>query len=510
MIPRLLAPQRRIALAQLAALAVVEATAMTGVALALKSATEGVASGVIEWPPVALLSILGVLAATLGWERVVATADFGMRYANELRANLARHAIALASVNKRRRLGTMAMRMTGDLNALRDWAATGLSDLAASAGACLAAIAILASVLGGFGLAIVLGAVVLNGLLALVMFSQLSRAARDVRRTRGRVSALAGDIVLGAAAIDTFRGGRREGRRLKKRSEQLREATVRSRRIAAMLAAPAAATTALATVVTLLLSGQGLSGMQTPGDWASFMFGLGFLAAGLAGGTRAVDGYVAYAVARHRVQHLAAQIVRPGKAPSHAPASASVGGVQGLELPASSTIHKPGEVVTIAAGGDPSDAYKRVLELARSGAGVKLNGEPLCRRNLAIVSPAVPLLRGSVRRNLTLGRKGATESEVVSAMKLANLDTAVWSLESVIDPALELSDPWTSACLRLARAIAHKPRVILVAEPTFMVDRIVVTDYERIAAETGAILIVAVARGPAAILPLRGTAHTAA
>lgn len=506
MIPKLLAPERRVALAQLAALAVVEAVAMTGVAIALKFATEGVVRGEIAWAPVLALAALGILAAALGWERLVATADFGMRYANELRANLARHAVALAARNKRRRLGTMAMRMTGDLNALRDWAASGLGDLTAALGACIAAMAILGGVLGAFGLMIVFGAIVVNALLAFALLRPLWRAARDVRRARGRVSALAGDIVLGAAAIESFRGERRERHRLEKRSERLREATVRSRRIAGLLAAPAAATTALTTVVTLVLFDHGLARMQTAGDWASFMFGLGFLATGLAGAVRAVDGYVAFAVAKRRINGLAAEIAPPANASP--PQPAFTGDVRGVELPASSAVHKPGEVVTVAA--DPATAYARVLELAHPDAGARLDGKPLSGRKRAIVSPTVPLLRGSVRRNLTLGRKSASATEVTAALALAGLDPDRWGLESPIDPALETSDPWTAARLRLARAIAHKPRVIFVAEPAFMIERTMAAAYDRIAAATGAVLIVAAVRDETAVLPLRSRTNTAA
>ncbi|HAH08473.1 MAG TPA: hypothetical protein DCL54_12170 [Alphaproteobacteria bacterium] len=491
MIPALLAPHRRAAVFQLGALALIEAAAMTGVGIALKTAAEAATDGAVDWAPVLFLVALGGLVAAAGWERMVATADLGVRYANEVRANLARHAVALGPRNEKRRLGTMAVRMTGDLNALRDWTATGVSELVAAIGACLAAAAILCSAVGVPGLAIVCGALLLNGLTMFLLFGPLSRAEHALRRARGRVSSLAGDIVTGAAAIDAFQGLTREQRRLAKRTRRLHAATVRSRHIAGFIAAPAAAMTAMIAAAAILFLGPAMAEMQSPGGWATFLFGLGFLATGLAGGARALDLYAAFRVARKRFQRLSADISTTAEGEAQQTHGELAPTDMGLVLSGQDRVFAPRTVAVIDGGGDPAAAYAQVLALAGPGGGVLLDGQPLSPSDVALVSPTVPLLRASVKRNLTLGRVGAASPDIVEALELAGLDPKEWPAGLLLDPSLEMRDPWTAARLRLARAIAHRPAVIFIAEPVFMIGPTRRCDFSRIAVATGAVLVVA-------------------
>jgi ABC-type multidrug transport system fused ATPase/permease subunit len=87
---------------------------------------------------------------------------------------------------------------------------------------------------------------------------------------------------------------------------------------------------------------------------------------------------------------------------------------------------------------------------------------------LALVSPALPLLRGSVRRNLTLRRSKATPAEVTAALILVGLDPVAFPPDRRIDPALGQPDPFTQARLRLARALVHRPKRLFLAEPLLL------------------------------------------
>lgn len=51
------------------------------------------------------------------------------------------------------------------------------------------------------------------------------------------------------------------------------------------------------------------------------------------------------------------------------------------------------------------------------------------------------------------------------ALSRVRLDPLAWPLDHRIDPPLDDPDAWTQTLLRLARAIAHRPEVIVVAEP---------------------------------------------
>lgn len=454
-IAQILAPGRRGPFAGLVSLGLLESLALASIAFAVEAALAP--AGETRTQALVALAALGAAAAGLSWARMTAAEDFGMRYVNDLRIDLARHAVASAGAGRPRRLGAVSVRLTSDLTALRDWAAVGVSDLVAGAAAAGASLFILAQA-GQAGLAGGAAVFAVQALLSLALWRPLSKAHETLRRARGRVSAMAGDIVLAAPALAQFRAGAREARRLAKRSDALRAAAVRRRALAAWAAAPAAAALAIG-VLAAASTGGAIVGMT------GLVLGLGFAGAASAAFARALDMALASKAARARMTALAGEAADADRARAAAPETA-------LPQPAS------GEIVLVRGehAGAACLAVEAMAEQARS------------RR---LVSPSAPLIRASIRRNLALRRPKASDAALERALALAGLDPSAWPLDRRLDPALHTPDLWTQSRLRLARAIAHGGKAIFVAEPALLHE----PDYEELlraaCQETGAAVVAA-------------------
>jgi ABC-type multidrug transport system fused ATPase/permease subunit len=109
----------------------------------------------------------------------------------------------------------------------------------------------------------------------------------------------------------------------------------------------------------------------------------------------------------------------------------------------------------------------------------------------ALVCPEIGLLRTSLRRNLTVRRRTVHDGELRAALLLVGLDPDVWSLDRLVDPEIADPDLWTQARLRLARAIVHKPRIILIAEPTLAQDPFTPALLQRLSEATRAAIVCA-------------------
>lgn len=494
MTPSLHAPTWRLPLARLGLFSLAEAGTIAGAAVLLREViTPGGGAGL----PVTAAALLAVAALSFGfgWLRAVSAEDIGMSYANEIRQVLAAHAAARGGDA---RLGTLAVRMTGDLNPMREWVAIGISEALAGGAAIVGALVALFVATGVSGLAVGLLLTTVSMVFVAIVRPQLVGAVRQLRRSRGRVAALAGDIVVGAAALHRYDAFSREGRRLARRGEKLRLDSVKRRRLAAVLEAPAALA-APVLVIGLALWRVRAGEIVAGGDVALVLFAAGLIGLGLRSCARAVDAHAAFSVAEGRMKELAQEIEgargassaseRSAKEPRRAPFK-----IQGPEGVVEA---KGGEVLLVHASRS-ADAIGWVERAAQAESGSVLGSSPLSvmsrrdrARRIALASPGVPLLRGSVRRNLSIRRVKAGDDEMRVALRLVGLSQAHWPLTRQIDPAIRRPDDLTQALLRLARAVTHRPRVILVAEPVLYHSPDALALYKRIGEATGAAIVAA-------------------
>lgn len=95
-------------------------------------------------------------------------------------------------------------------------------------------------------------------------------------------------------------------------------------------------------------------------------------------------------------------------------------------------------------------------------------------RSIGIVLQDVQLFSGSVRENITMGRKDISQDELVNASKLSGLDEFISQVPGGYD--LQLSDGGKGLSggqrqsIALARAIVHQPTHFILDEPTSAMD----------------------------------------
>lgn len=463
MTPKILAPGRRIPLARLGLLTAAEAGVLALGGVAIRSLIDAIGAGQSALWPCASLAALAILGSAAAWLRAVQAEDVSMSYANDLRGMLMEHAVA--SHASRRRLGLLAVRLTGDVTPMREWVATGLAETGSAAASIFAGACILWLAASWLGVGVGVGLACALALVLWLAKKPLETRMRELRAERGRVSALAGDIVISAATIARYDAIAREKRRFNERTNGLRDAAVKRRRLAALLEVPGGLALALVAIVAVATQGA-----MTSVNWALLFFAAALLAAAFRTAGRAMDSYVAYAVAEARMHVLAEQIdaasVRGrGRKPGDSAAFfIAFAGSQAIEL-------EPGDVVLVRAGEMTMGIDAVELNALRSGAAL-LEGAALANlkskalgRRVALVSPKLPLMRASVRRNLSLGRRDASEEELYAALAAVGIFGDAWDLERRLDPAIDEPDLYTQALLRLARALSHQAEVIVVAEP---------------------------------------------
>lgn len=100
------------------------------------------------------------------------------------------------------------------------------------------------------------------------------------------------------------------------------------------------------------------------------------------------------------------------------------------------------------------------------------------------VSPDLPLMRGTVLRNITYGRPRATEQEILRVILATSLDTVLSQLSDGINTWITESGRNLSFGQRqlicLARAIMGNPRILLLDEPSLGLDEATMRVFESV------------------------------
>jgi ABC-type multidrug transport system fused ATPase/permease subunit len=97
-----------------------------------------------------------------------------------------------------------------------------------------------------------------------------------------------------------------------------------------------------------------------------------------------------------------------------------------------------------------------------------------CAARISIVSAALPLMRGTLRRNLLYRWRDAPEAELRRVIRLCGVEDVIAHLPGGLDGAVHeggvnLSRGY-AARVALARAMVRNPRILLLDEPTSGLD----------------------------------------
>lgn len=434
----------------------------------------------------AAASYLSAVGAALAGNRVVARLREDL-YAHLQRLPLAYHA--------RSRAGDLTVRLTGDVNVMKDATVTALLPLVSN----LLVLAGMAAVMLWFHWQLALVAMALLPLLALST-RRLGRRIHDTatkqRRHEGHLAARAAESlvavrVVRALSLESQAGGAFEdgGR------ASLRDG-VAGKRLEARLERTADLLVAAATAFVLWYGARlVLAGRLSPGDLLVFL-------AYLKTGFRPVRDFAKYAGRLSKAAAAADRVLdvldeSPEQADVHD--ATALGRVRGAiafdrvtfayepghaALDAVSFAVAPGQHVYVLgpSGSGKTTLAGLLLRLYRPDSGtISLDGHDIAtvtaeslRRQCSVVLQDTLLFAGTVRENIACGLPGATDADVVAAAELADAAGFIARLPhgygtSLGERGITLSSGQRQR-LAIARAAIRRAPIVILDEPTTGLD----------------------------------------
>ncbi|RRJ83320.1 ATP-binding cassette domain-containing protein [Aestuariirhabdus litorea] len=441
---------------------------------------------------VATLGLILLGNALLRWRGHLDAERIGQSYVHQVRQRLFRHLTRLGSERLQGfSRGALMLRFVGDLSAMRNWISLGLARLALSGLSIFIALGVLAWIQPLISLSVATASLLATGI-ALAMGPAIRARNRTARQRRGRLAANLNDRVTHLKVVTGFGQQRREQRRFNRHSRQLQGALVSRAGLTGLLRALSEATAGLASLCTLLTGAWLLeAGLATPGSLVAAMVVTGLLAPGLQEMGRVYEYWNNYRIAREKQQRLL-RLRAPRQSHRHPltslPDGAGVIELQGVafgdRLQPLDLRLLPGEPCCLlgANGAGKSTLLRLIAGQLRPDQGrVLLDGVDLSRlpaearaRGCILVSPELPLLRGSLRYNLCYGLNPFEPKALERVIRQCRLQDLIARLPHQLDTRLSDQQPLLSsgeiARVLLARALLAQPRVLLLDEADAYLD----------------------------------------
>ncbi|HEX8585402.1 MAG TPA: ABC transporter ATP-binding protein [Allosphingosinicella sp.] len=415
----------------------------------------------------------------------------GFNTVRRLRMTIYRHMLGMAPRQiQHRSRGSLLLRLTGDLTMLRTWISRGIGRGTIGGIVLLGGLGAIAwiSPLMAMSAALVLG---IGAALSLTLGRRLRRLTAVVRRRRSLLASNIDEQINTLAVVQLFGRAGGEYSRLSQQNDAMTTALIREARVRGRMRGVSAGAGWIAVVAVLL------AGLY---ELSEGYISLGMLVAAatgarhLGGPVRAIgfahDYWRRASISRKKIMQFLVSGSRPLASPLHGRLKVRRGKVQfdnvhvPLALHGISATAQPGERIAVVG---PSGAGKSTLlgligRLAEPSEGeVLIDGTPLASstldssvREIGMVSGDLPLMRGSIRRNVTYRRPSASEAEIWQVLGACGLDDMVQALPDGLETWITEGGKNLSAGerqrLALARAIMGYPRILLLDEPTANLD----------------------------------------
>lgn len=463
-------------------------------------------------PIVALLVAVSlVLAVARGAEFTVAETA-GYHAVGRIRVDLHHHLTSMSPrAVQRSSQGALVLRFTGDLSSLRTWLSRGL------ARGIVNALTVTGGVLVLF-LTNVLTAVAVVGVL--LVASALSLAASDrvrraTRAVRWRRSLLASNImeqIRSLAVVQVFGRTAGERARLAAQSEDLVFADIRMVATRGWLRAISSGAGSLAVCAVVMVGAYAIPRKQASiADIAAAITAVRFLSGPIRILGRVNEYWPAAQVSRRKLNDFFNRKIQPEDGPDLVALRPRAGRVEFRNVSVAGALDnfsltvEGGEILAITGpnGAGKSTLLSLLARFIEPDSGEIVIDDQLlseCTRRstyraLGIVSPDLPLMRGTIRRNLSYRYRGATDEQLERVVMSCRIDEVFDELPGGLSAWLTEGATNLSVGQRqriaLGRAIFGNPRLLLLDEPTGNLDAATMELFRRVVAHyRGTVLLV--------------------
>ena len=460
----------------------------------------------------AVMVVLALLGAWLRMRERIEAEKLGQDYVHQLRLHLYRHLSRLSPrLLQKRGKGGILLRFIGDLTALRQWISLGIARLTVAAIVTVGALAAL------FWLDPRLATVAtlvmsLSAGLAFIFGSRLEQSSRNARRRRARLATNLGEKTNSMAVVQVFGQIHRERRRVERQSLELQAAMLLRARAIGRLRAISEGAGSLAGAAVLLTGVYAASAGQTsPGSVVAALAIIGLLTPYLRDLGRVHEYWLSAKVATEKIEQFMQFPVAVPNRKQQIQLPPGPGHLRFERVMLEDALDeidaeiKGGQVIALIGpnGGGKSTLLSLVARLIRPEHGrIVLDGAELTqiktvdlRRAIGIVSADLPLLRGSIRRNICYRWPKAPEKEIERVIELCGIKRMLAELPR--GESFRLSEGGGNLSLgqrqrlMLARALLGSPRMLLLDEADANLDPCATQVIDRILMDyPGTILIV--------------------
>ncbi|RMF21915.1 MAG: ABC transporter ATP-binding protein [Deltaproteobacteria bacterium] len=453
------------------------------------------AMGMVTISCALLLAITLLWAFFIYWQRFL-IAVAGQRVTFRIRRKMFAHLQRLSlSFHKKRQVGDLLLRATGDANMMRDM----LVDTIVMISKEMLVLAVMVGIMAYMDLQLTLVSLAILPLLGLAMFqlsARLRSAVRKHRSKEGRMAMLIGSMLQGIAVIQVFGREQYEDERFGSYNRQDLRQGLKTVRLEANLERMAELVIAIGTAGVLWLGVKRvLAGILTPGDLIVFTHYLrgmykplrriSWVTVRLSKATVAAERVFAVLHADDKIK------VRKDARPApkfkgrvtfkHVTFSYRKG--EPVLKDVSFTV-LPGQTVAIvgANGAGKSTLCGLLPRLYDPDEGsVTIDGEKInrftldsLREQIAVVLQQPLLFAGTIGENIAYGKPEASQEEIQEAARLAGVDELVARLpdgyDTVVGERGETLSGGERQKIAIARAMIKKPAILILDEPTAALD----------------------------------------